>query len=215
MAARDLCALSDVLGYVPGYTSVTAIDTQLGALITSQSTDVYEDTSREFTPRVTNPSTRLFEIGEWEREQREVLIGDLASTSGLTITILGEDDTVLQTLDSGAYRLLPLTQDRDAWDPITSIELRRVAATPSTPAALGCGYQLQVAGTWGFPSVPPNVTQAVAKLVIVRYVNDIGANPDGSADGDAFMEAAAELNIGAMYASATSTLNRYRVPVLG
>jgi hypothetical protein len=207
-AGRDLCALADVLRYVPGYVSADDTDATLQELITSLSIDAYQDTGREFTPRAPNPDTRVFEVDWYTLEERELEIGDLAQIDDdFELTLSDPDGTVLQTLQEGAYVALP--RSRDAWEPITTLKLPRVAVAPAEPALLAIRRLITITGTYGFPAIPENVRQAIAKLVIVRYLTDVADH------GTAFTDELDNINIAGLFRSATESLDRWRLPMIG
>lgn len=207
-AGRNLCTIENVKNLVPGYDPDDDTEAALTDFIESISVDVYDDISREFVPRSTDPETRRFEIDWFTCQEREIPIGDLAQIDDdTTVEIISTDGTVLQTLDPGAYVALP--RARDAWEPITSLQLPRVALSPAQPAQLPHTGFIDVTGNYGFPSIPANVRKAVAKLVICRYVTDIAET------GTALSDALDNINIGVLYASATASLSRYRPVTIG
>lgn len=205
---RDLCTLDDVQSYLPGYEPNEDTQATLQDLITSLSVDAYQEIGREFTPRAENPDARVFELGPYECEQRELEIGDLAAIDDdFEIAISDPDGTAVQTLQEGAYVALP--RSRDSWEPITSLSLPRVALSPAEPALLAAGRFVTVTGSWGFPAIPANVRRAVAKLTIVRYLTDV-AN-----QGTELTDALDNINIAGLYRSATESLERFRIPTVG
>jgi hypothetical protein len=217
LETRDLCGLDDVRRYIPGYTPDPDTEATLQALISSLSTDAYIETGREFTPRRgSSPETRSFPIDHWCIEEREVPVGDLSTVDSNTVVkIVSEDGVVQQTLDSGGYVALP--RDREPWEPVTSLYFPRFVSTAGGAAILGIprsfsggSFQLlQLTGVWGFPQLPTNVREAIAKLVIVRFVTDVAAA------GTALTDALANINIAGLFRQANQSLDDYRVPVVG
>jgi hypothetical protein len=149
-------------------------------------------------------ATRTFPC-EWiEVEERELVIGDAAEISAVTITL--QDGTLIQTLDSSAW--VELERDREDWEPITSLEFPLFVLNA---AALSIATLINVTATWGFPSVPDTIRRSVATLVIHRYLND------PAAVGTAFANAANrdEFNLAGALKVALNTRDRFGVPSLG
>ena len=163
---RPLCALRDVLRYVPAYESEAAIDELLEELIAGESIQAHQDTGREFVA-IVGQNTRLFKLTQRHVYRRSVRIGDCSTVS--TVRILDENTTsLLETVAATGRLSLPLT--RAEWEPIRQIELLSVAF--GGPVQLAAGRYLEVAGAWGFPQIPANLRQAVAKMVVVRCVGN-------------------------------------------
>lgn len=199
---RQLCTLDDVKKYIPGYRANDQTEATLQGLIEALSLDLYDTSGREFTTRG-NDDPRQFTIAGYHCRNRRVRIGDLATTTDLLVEILDTDGTTLvQTVDAASYRAWP-PAPRDAWKPITALEFPPGAASP---AQLAPWRMLQLTGTWGFPSIPRNVREGIAKLAIVRYVSDVdagGATSLSSALGN-------EIDVAAMFRSAVESLAPYR-----
>lgn len=199
-ATRALCALVDVLRYVPGYESDPNTDEALEALIAAESRTQHQRRGREFVA-ITGAGTtiRLFELTARQARTRRARIGDCATITA--VRVLDEDAaTLLETVPGTAWEALPRT--RQEWEPITQVRL--LPAAYGGPA-LAAGRFLEVTGTWGFPQIPDDVRQAVAKLVIVRYMSDVAFQGTGFAD--AVQES--EISIGALLRSANEALNGY------
>lgn len=214
---RDLCTLDDVRRYLPGYDPDDDTEETLQSLITSLSVDTYVEIDREFTPRHGSaPETRIFELDAWCVEQREIEIGDLSTVDGSTVVqIYAEDGTLQQTLDAAAYVALP--RNREPWEPVTSLKFPRFVSSSGGAASLGIPrafsggsfLELHITAVWGFPTIPDNVRQAVAKLVIVRYLTDVGDQGTGLTD------ALANISIAGLFRSANQSLRDYRIPTSG
>jgi hypothetical protein len=217
---RDLCTIDDVAQRVPGYTvgEDTETDATLEDFITIESRDFMETTGREITPISPGSSTRVFDVDWIVVEERELLIGD--ATDVTAVVLKGQDQTILQTLDSSAWVDLPRV--REDWEPVTAIAFPPLVVDPaffSWPAVQWGPYVptesprllCEVTGTWGFPSIPQTVTRAVATLVLVRYLND------AAAVGTDFADAAdrAELNLAGALKAALDVRDRFRVRSIG
>ncbi len=203
LSPHALCQPEDVERLVPGYEFDEPTEDVIIDLINSESDEAHNDTGREFIATDPPGSERLFDLTEWECEQREVMIGDLATTAGLALKTKDLDGTVIDTITSG-YLVLP--RRRQAWEPITSIWF---PTRVTSPATLSLFTVLSVAGTWGFPMVPDRLRVGIAKLVLVRYINDVANS------GTQLAEATAELNIGGMYVSAREAIDSFRIPMVG
>lgn len=204
--SRDLCVLTDVTALVPGYTAGddTATDARLTALIAEASRDAMERTQREFTAIVngTTPlNPRSFDVDATIARRRRLMIGDCAAIASATIK--DGQGTTVQTVDLAGVVSDP--RIREDWQPIGTLWFRPDAATP---APLIPGYVVEISGTWGFPSIPTTIKEAVARLVVVRFLNDVAAV------GTQFADAAnrAEFNLAASIRVALDALDRFYVP---
>ncbi len=198
---RDLCLITDVLRYIPGYGGDSTIDTTLRALITAESTTIL-NRGREFVPIGTNPQTRYFDMATYDLDLRTIPVGDLASTpTAVAITTI--DGTAVQTV--AAASIVGQPRLRQTWDPITRLWFPSGSLIPAT---LGDGYVIGVTGTFGFPSVPPDVREACAKKVVVRYLTDVAHA------GTDLSDAIDNLNIGGLLMSAREALELYDIPVV-
>lgn len=197
--ARELCTLADVTALVPGYTTDVDTDALLNALITSESRTFHADTGREFSAITPAVDPRLFDISSRDVRARIIPIGDCTTVT--TVAIEDQQGNTLETVASGDYILAP--RIREEWEPVQELYFPKASATPAT---LSSDYVLSVTGTWGFPAVPADVVQAVAKLVLVRYVAD--AAPAGSALADALNEQS--FDAGVAFASAQDVIRNYQ-----
>ena len=200
--ARELCVLADVTRYAPGYASDATTDALLNSLITAESRKWHDDTGREFSAIAPAVGTRRFDMYGYNVRERKIRIGDLATTSGLTVKIIDPDQTTeVETVASTDYVLLERV--RQEWEPITGIYF---PSGTTTAATMAIGYVVEVAGTWGFPAIPTDVKEGVAAMVIFRYMSD------AAAAGTRFAEALAEVNLGALFASAQAVKENYALP---
>ncbi len=199
--ARPLCALADVLRYVPGYESEQATDETLEGFIAAESRTIHQRHAREFVS-IVGAGTRLFEIRPREVRSRRIRIGDCATVT--TVRVLEENGTTLvTTVAATARESLPRT--REEWEPIRIIRL--FSSTYGGPT-ISAGQLLEVVGTWGFPQIPADVREACAKLVIVRYMSDVAL------EGTSFAEAVneSEISIGGLLRSSREALAGYSGP---
>lgn len=203
MAARDLCTRADVTSYAPGYISNATTDALIDRLITAISDEIHRNAGREFKAISPADSVRRFEIGPEHRRSRIVRIGDL-STDPTAVKIVDYDQsTVVQTVTAANY--VPLPRDREEWQSYTAIHL-----PPRSPLAvsLATGHLLEVTGTWGFPSVPDDIREACAGIVLFRYVSD------AAAAGTLLAESLEEVNVGVLYAAARGVIDGYAPPLI-
>jgi len=201
---RDLCTLDDVALLIPGYTvgDDTLTDDTLAELITEQSRDAMETCGREFTP-ITGANPRVFDIDTNVVRLRRINVGDLAAMPN-SITMKDALGNTTATVDLAGVVAEP--RIREDWQPISTLWFRQDAANP---APLFITSTATIDATWGFPSVPATVKGAVARLTIVRYLNDVAAN------GTDFAEAAnrADFNIAYSLRWASNALERFYVPL--
>lgn len=200
---RDLCALSDVTRYAPGYDSTTDEDADdlndiLLSLIAAESEDWHDITGREFVA-VTGNNTRLFDLATHHARSRRVRIGDCADVT--TVRILTQAGDVIETV--AADDRVEWPRNRADYHPITALWFPPAS---TTPAAIASGRTLEVTGTWGFPSIPASVREAVAGMVLVRYVQAVAA---GELPQTAFSDATVGISVGGLLAAARRTMNRW------
>lgn len=206
---RDLCALADVKRYAPGYDSLTdpnadALDDILLSLIAAESQDWHDETGREFVAIASGSSTRTFDLGRIACRRRRLWIGDATTVTAVVVVDQGGD--TIDTVASTDYVTMPRV--REAHEPITSLWF---PSASDDPAELGAHYTVQVTATWGFPSVPANVREAVAGMVIVRYVQAVAS---GDLPATAFSDAVTGVSVGGLLAAARRTMNRWTRPAV-
>lgn len=166
---RDLCNLADVYRYVPGFDPADGANTDtvatLTALITAESRGIYRDTGREFIA-IPDEDPRTFDLTRSIVARRSLPIGDVDTVT--QVELFDYDGTTsLGVIDPSLYVLDP--RIREEWEPYTRI---RFPYRPSSIVLLARGRTLEITGTWGFQSVPEDIVQACAKLVVVRYFTD-------------------------------------------
>lgn len=195
---QGLCELPDVTAYARGYRSDDETDALLVRMILARSRRIQDETQREF--RAISPAVdpRKFDLEAWHLRERRVSIGDLASAPSLVRVLDTDQATVVETVTAANYVVMPRT--RHAVQPITALWFP--PASPN-PADLGEGRVLEVTGTWGFPSVPDDIREACAALVVVDYA----LTP--TLVGTAFAEALEDVNTGALFVSARRVIRGY------
>lgn len=197
---RTLCDLADVVRFVPGFDPTDAATQRiLLELILSESADAMDLAGREVVAIAPALSPRDFDVTRWVVRNRRVKVGDMTTVS--SVTLLDTDrTTTVATIATTDRTSLPLV--RQEWEPIREV---RLELRGPSPAALAVGQVVRVAGTWGFPAIPPNLRMAVAKMVLVRYLED------AAEDGTPLAEALAEVgfNAGRAFVSARETIRRF------
>jgi len=155
---------------------------------------------------------RLFTADPMVVERSQVLTGDLASAPTL-VRVLDKDGVAVATVPAGDQVLYP--RIREAWEPI-----QRIGFTTDVTKLL-YGYNVEITATWGFPSVPEDVRQAV--LEGIAYSMDVDAEhyrqdlaPAGAGTGAnvIVMQYGAQRML-SMPPSALATLYRYRTSMYG
>lgn len=168
----DLCSLSDIKSYVPGYTGTTD-DAVLTRLIASESDLFQQDANREIIGRITSAEARRFTVNDLNARMRRIPIGDLTTSDGIDVILYNSDATEDGDMDGLYVPFYNGKRNPDAsWEPVTELAFPRHL----TDAADICtGKVLEVTGVWGFPDVPSFVREGVAARVITRYVTDVAA----------------------------------------
>jgi len=208
--SRALCTLEDVHSYIPGYLpfSDLATDTILLELIDSVSTEIHNETNREFMPAATNPSAKLFDLAPFDVSERRLFIGDLANLTGLTIGVAQLDGTSLGSASTPSTAIIGQPRNRQPWEPYNYLWF---PGGQSNSVPLGVGAVVTVTGNWGFPQIPADIRQACVKLVINRYVRDIATG--GTAFADAITDA--DFALSTAFASAQDTIASYTFYLVG
>lgn len=152
-SGSDLCTLADVKTALEISASDTSRDTLIAALITSASEAIMNEVDREFAP-VTSSATRRFRV---EGLQLNLAPYDLRSVSTLT---LHPESTSPQTLTATSdYQLLPVGSPSGTFTSLRFSGL--LASLYASQTVFSFGYALvDIAGAWGFASVPLDVTRA-------------------------------------------------------
>jgi hypothetical protein len=166
-SGRDLCALEDVLAYMP---ELELDDNErLQILISAESDDFHEMTQREIRPESTEPETRVFDVDDWVAGEGVLRIGDATEIS--SVQVKDQNDTVVDS--DPAYEEHP--RNRRSWQPIRRLRFRR-----SFASSLAAGYTIEVEAIWGWPQVPNRVRRAVVIFVARSYVRNLTAYSDSA-----------------------------------
>ena len=207
--SRALCTLEDIHSYIPGYLphSDLATDTILLEMVDAVSTEIHNETNREFIPVVTNPSAKTFELSVFDVAERRLFVGDLMNLNGLSLQVTQTDGTVLGSASAPSTGIVGEPRNRQEWEPYNYLSF---PGNLSSSLPLGVGNIVTVTGNWGFPQTPPDIRQAAVKLIINRYLRDVAVG--GTAFADAITDA--DYNLSTAFASAQDTIASYTFYVI-
>lgn len=165
----DLCTLADVRALMQKSGTDVAQDALIASLITRVSTKIMRDTGREFVPGgpdglPATAATRTFEF-PWESTLVNLAPYDLKTVTAVKVDT---DQGAGIVLSTDEYRTWPQPARYGTYQ-----ALRVQPFSSQLGRVMWRNRQLAVTGDWGFPSIPPEVTQAAAETV----VHWITANP--------------------------------------
>ena len=180
VSARALVTLAEARDWLNLAASNTVEDAELERVIDDISDRFHREARREFKVSGTNPQTRLFEVeplgrrqpiyvdgdyrGDRNRWARTVRVGDL--TSFTSVSVIDTDwTTTLESVTLSKVTGHPMV--REPWEPIRELEFS------SAVTALSAGMRVSVTGSFGFPSVPPSVRQAVLEGIAAAVDRDV------------------------------------------
>lgn len=154
----DLCALSDVRTALELPGTDTSRDPLISTLITQASKAIMNDTGREFAP-ATASATRRFRVDRFKVDLEPY---DLRSAT--TVTLHPESSSPVVLSANTDYQLTPIGAPSGTY---TSVKLSAsLAAIGSSTTAFQFGYALlDIAGAWGFATVPVDVQRAAILTV--------------------------------------------------
>jgi hypothetical protein len=218
IGARALVSLDDAKDWLQQQGVDFSEDLELVRVINDISDRFMQEAQREFKVAGTNPQARLFDVDTVGWRNGIVMVGDLATTP-TTVEILDTDwATVLDTVVAADYTLHP--QIREAWEPIRRIEFNYGNGV----TYLQRGFKVRVTGTWGFPSVPGNVRQAVLDAVawtmdrdVEHYRQDLGfsgVNAQPGSGGTVVMIGGGRQRLLTLPASSMAVAWSYRDPLI-
>jgi hypothetical protein len=162
MAAQDLTTLAAVQEHRQKLdTSNTTQDAIIGSLITVASDMIMNYTQREFVDVAGSgdtPTARTYRY-----EGRGVLPLGQDDARSVTQVRIDTDTDSPTTLDATQWKAHP-TRQRDGV--ITALHLIGVSGPVQTTQAYPVYREVEVTGTWGWPSVPEQVERACILLVM-------------------------------------------------
>lgn len=166
VGSRALVTLQEAKDWLQQQNIDTGEDLELVRVINDISELFQAEAEREFKVVGTNPQTRFVDITVSGGRYGVVDVGDMTSIT--TVEILDRNwSTVLDTVATADYATLPV--NRRAWEPIRQIQLNHANGI----VRLRGGYRVRVTGSWGFPSVPGHVRQAVLDEIAAVMDRDV------------------------------------------
>jgi hypothetical protein len=173
MAAQDLCTLADVRASLEIPVADTSRDALIATLITAASDAIMNETDREFAP-VTASATRRIKV---DGLTFDLAPYDLRTVTTMTLNPEGASPTVLAAATD--YQLQPIGAPSGTY---TSVKLSGfLASLYAGPSLYTFGYALiDIAGAWGFASVPTDVNRACVVTVGSWLRKDVSSLLAGS-----------------------------------
>jgi hypothetical protein len=167
VAATDLCSVEDVREFIQKPDADTDQDGIIASLITRASLAITRYCDREFVTTSVGSTARLFEA--------DVSSGSaflsLAPYDLRTVTQIRIDtDLTPSILSTDEYRLYPINKPDGVY---TSLRLQPLSF--STGRVMWPMRQVEITGTWGFPSVPVDVQHACLVTVSIWLKRDVQA----------------------------------------
>jgi len=187
MAATDLTTLAAVQEHRQVFdTANTTQNALIESLITVASDMIIDYTQREFLPQSGTGGTPIARLYRYEGRGVLPLGQDDART--VTQVRIDTDTDSPTTLASTQYKTWP-TRQRDGV--ITALHLINIPGDAKTAQAWPVYREVEVTGTWGWPSVPEKVERACILLVMDLLsrtsswrnsdMDDLMPSPGGSA----------------------------------
>jgi hypothetical protein len=181
IGTRALVSLAETKDWLQHQSIDTSNDLELARVINDISDRFHQEAEREFKVDGTNPQTRTFiaepvgrsrpwyidgdYVGDLNPYRRRIQVGDMAAMP-TTVTLMDSDwTTVLETVALADITALPTP--RRSGEPITALEFH------SDVGSLSVGQRVAVTGTFGFPSVPGDVRQAVLDAIAATMDRDV------------------------------------------
>ena len=154
-SGSDLCTLADVRQALELPASDTTRDNLIQSLITDLSRAIMREYDREFAP-VTAAATRRFQVPAGSLFL-DLAPYDLRTVSSLTINPEASGGTALTAITD--WQLMPVTSPQGPYQGLRFSN--RLTSLHVSQTAQDYGYTLvDIAGAWGFGSVPPDVKRA-------------------------------------------------------
>ena len=165
MAAQDLCTLANVRESLELETAETVRDTKISTLITDASEAILKHCKRELAP-ATEDATRRFRVNHRRRDRNGNYVVDLKPydlRSAASVTLHPEQTTPVALTVTTQY-LLDTIAPSDS-GVFSRVLLNQSLSFGSTLSGnFGFAY-LDIAGAWGFATVPENAKRAAIVTV--------------------------------------------------
>jgi hypothetical protein len=159
-AAWDLCTLANVREALELPTADTTRDNLIQTLISDLSRAIMRECDREFAP-ATSSATRRFQVPAGSL-YLDLNPYDLRTVSSLTINPEASGGTALTATTD--FQLMPVTSPQGPYQGVRFSN--RLTSLHVSQTAQDYGYTLvDIAGAWGFASVPEDVKRACVVAV--------------------------------------------------
>lgn len=168
MAAQDLCSLSDVRAALEIPVADTSRDSLISTLITAASDAIMSDYEREFAP-ATASATRRFRV---ESTVLSLAPYDLRSVT--TLTLHPESSSPYTAVATQDYQLNPIGNPTGTFTSIQFSSYLASLVSSTTPFAYGYAI-VDIAGAWGFATVPTHVNRACVITVSSWLRKDVSS----------------------------------------
>jgi len=164
LSSRALVGLAETKDWLQSQNIDTAEDLEVVAAINGASELAHDESGREFkrVDTTSSPTIRLFGVDNLTRNGF-VQIGDLSTTPTLVRILASDWSSSIATITD--YQVYP--NSRESWAPVTALEFESTVIRPQS------GQLIEVTGVWGFPSVPPQIKDAVKDVVAERLDRDV------------------------------------------
>lgn len=167
MAAGDLCSRSEVRAFLELPAADTGRDSLIDTTITAISAAITQYTQREFTP--TASATRRFELPVGNLSL-DLAPFDLRTVSTLKLHPEDAPETLTATSD---YQLEPVAAPHGVY---TRVRFSSLVTLFNSDSARYFGRtQVEIAGAWGFASIPNDVKQAAVVACAASLRRDVPA----------------------------------------
>lgn len=163
LSARALCSIEDAQAKAPAAASSSGGDPDEWTRLVNAASDAFLNLcGREIRAESAGTADRVFSARELIKiacEPAELELGDAAAIATVTLTHEDGSSEVLT-----GWTKLPLRR-RYSWDPYEAIQFARLQRflMPDT---------ITVNATWGFPSIPDDVREAVARTAASWFARD-------------------------------------------
>lgn len=164
LSPRALCAIADAKAKAPAAATSSGGDPDEWTRLVNGASDAFLNLcGREIKPESAPAADRVFSARELiiiAAEPAELEIGDAASVTTVTVTT----ELGVTTPAVAGWVTLPLRR-RYSWDPLEAVQFARAQVFASTDT-------ITVHAVWGFPVVPDDVREAVARTAAAWFARD-------------------------------------------